>query len=311
MSRRDEASRSSRDSPGRGLVLPALFVLLALALLLALLPVFTGPDSRPETGGGHAGGSAATPDPASPSIEESDPRAMSRFERLSQSANRSSAAPEQQGRRWRDSFPWKPTIDEEAPYIPSAYTNTRLLSLDESRIINEQAHNYQRLKRFFADDSRFSIQFERMYGILSEYGKTNSPVTVSGIFEALWSYHHSLDRGDEAQAQASEDMMATYLYSPAWNNDILSVSDQGREEAEEIVERLIGEIDGMQQLPMPWQSTDEEERIGMSYYQILRTGDPDLVGDYLQPYAGWTRQRWEWFAIQRSNAFRRFLDPAD
>ena len=78
-------------------------------------------------------------------------------------------------------------------------------------------------------------------------------------------------------------------------------TDAGQEESREIAERLIKEIEGMDSLPRPFGETYEEFHIddngnhaAMSYNRRLSSGDPELVGDFLAPYEGWTEEDEEW-----------------
>ena len=72
--------------------------------------------------------------------------------------------------------------------------------------------NYVSLKRFYADDVRFTVQFEQMYGILAEYGRTNNPVLVSRVFQNLWRYQNP--QSSSYLGQSTKNSIIAKLSSP-------------------------------------------------------------------------------------------------
>ncbi len=289
-------SDNSKKNPRHYLVQLALSGLLVLVLVVSLLYVLNDTNGSSKTSGELAEQSSTPPSPSLPPGGESgngtELQSFPRYDRLMQATQQASDEPDNQNTDWRNNFPWKPTTDEDAPYVPSHHTNASSLSLSEKRLVNEQIQNHAQLKRFFSDDNRFSPQFEQLYEVLSEYGRTNNPVLISMVFRDLWIYSKHVEKGEEEFNDIFTMSMESFLSSPEWNNNFVS-STQGQIESEAIVKRLISEIGDMHLLPFPWPPTEEEQELKMSYEQILKSGDPDQVGDFLQPYVGWTKERRE------------------
>ena len=213
--------------------------------------------------------------------------------------------------KWKANFPWQPTTDPAVVYDPTRHhggkfsgswnspdwpkSNDPPYMKSVDRAVRE---NYVSLKRFYADDVRFTVQFEQMYGILAEYGRTNNPVLVSRVFQNLWRYQNP--QSSSYLGQSAKNSIIAKLSSPQWLNPHY-YTDAGEEESREIAERLIEEIEGIDSLPRPFGETYEEfhidddgNHVAMSYNRRLNSGDPELVGDFLVPYEGWTEEYEEW-----------------
>ena len=213
--------------------------------------------------------------------------------------------------KWKANFPWQPTTDPAVVYDPIrhhggkfrgswnspdwAKSNDPPYMRSVDRAVRE---NYVSLKRFYADDVRFTVQFEQMYGILAKYGRTNNPVLVSRVFQNLWRYQNP--KSSSYLRQSTKNSIVSKLSNPQWLNPHY-YTDAGQEESREIAEQLIEEIEGMDSLPRPFGETYEEfhiddngNHVAMSYNRRLSSGDSELVGDFLVPYEGWTEEYEEW-----------------
>ncbi len=202
--------------------------------------------------------------------------------------------------KWKANFPWQPTTDPAVVYDPikhhGGFGGFPDLPSDDppymrsvDRAVRE---NYVSLKRFYADDVRFTVQFEQMYGILAEYGRTNNPVMVGRVFWNLWLYQNPEKQGrDRSNLKTG---IAAWLSDPQWLNPHY-YTDVGQEESREIAERLVNEVKGMDILPRPFSfSAEEIDSESGDYYARLSSGDSELVGDFLVPYEGWTEEYEEW-----------------
>ena len=191
---------------------------------------------------------------------------------------------------WKANFPWPPATDPRVRYDPVKYAlGYRPTHAFEAAMLGRAESNHERLKRFYADDIRFSSQFEQACNILSEYGMTNNQVKTSWIFGHMWNYHQRKETNSQGALRARNSIVAN-LSQSGWNQPPYK-SEAEREERKEVyrmvARRLVDEVKGMETLPEPWPMTDEENRMQMSYGQMFQHGDPELVGDMLVPYAGW------------------------
>ena len=191
---------------------------------------------------------------------------------------------------WKANFPWPPATDPRVRYDPVKYAlGYRPTHAFEAAMLGRAESNHERLKRFYADDIRFSSQFEQTCNILSEYGMTNNQVLTSWIFGHMWNYHQRKETNPQRALRSRNSIVANLLRS-GWNRPPY-ISSAKREERKEVyrmvARRLVDEVKGMETLPVPWPMTDEENRMQMSYGQMFQHGDPELVGDMLVPYAGW------------------------
>ena len=140
----------------------------------------------------------------------------------------------------------------------------------------------------FFSETRYTAQFQSRYEILSKYERNYDPVLAIEIFHFLWNYHKFKDNDDKEANIYARGIVAA-LTDP-WNGDEYYFSDKGREEVEIIIEDLITNVKGMENLPVPWPMTEEEDGYGMTYTIRFRSGDPELVGDFLVPYKSWAKK---------------------
>lgn len=120
--------------------------------------------------------------------------------------------------KWKANFPYRPTTDPAVMHDPEV--NYRTLDgpgppyMENVRMAIRDNHNY--LSGFYVDDVRFTVQFEKMYGILAEYGRTNNPVMVGRVFWNLWLYQNPEKQGRERSNLKTG--IAAWLSDPQWLN---------------------------------------------------------------------------------------------
>ena len=85
---------------------------------------------------------------------------------------------------WEQNFPWKPTYD-------SAVTVTADMVSEDPRDLTAMRNHFA-LKKFFDNELRFSPQFEQLYRIMEEYDRTENPVALGRAFDAVREYHRIL-----------------------------------------------------------------------------------------------------------------------
>lgn len=210
---------------------------------------------------------------------------------------------------WEQNFPWQPTYD-------SAVTATAdMVSGDPEEDIRT-ANNHFDLKKFFGNELRFSPQLEQLFRIMEEYDRTENPVALGRAFDALREYHRILlwenldeikrkSNGEPARRRVRGDLITLSDGSRAWKrtdewetftwgeaaedmrNNIASAIAAERHwphqdpmpyyQAEEVVERLINEIHG-------WEDVKDRLVMGIpaDARRSLKVGDPLLT-----PYAGY------------------------
>lgn len=194
--------------------------------------------------------------------------------------------------KWKANFPYRPTTDPAVMRDPEVNYSTLdgpgPPYMENVRMAIRDNHNY--LSGFYADDVLYTVQFEKMYGILAEYGRTNNPVMVGRVFEDLWLYQNP-EKTRWSRSKMKESIAAE-LSGSHWLNPHY-YTDAGEEESREIAERLIEEIEGMDSLPRPFYGNIHDDD-PVSYFDRLKLENPELVGDFLVPYEGWTEEYEEW-----------------
>ena len=209
---------------------------------------------------------------------------------------------------WEQNFPWKPTYD------PAVTVTANMIS-DDPRSM-EATDNHFDLKKFFDNELRFSPQFEQLYRIMEEYDRTENPVALGVAFDALREYHRILlwenldeikmkSNGKPARRRVRGDLITLLDGTQAWtrtdewetftwgeaaddmrNNIESAIAAEWRwphkermpyDQAEEVVERLISEIHG-------WEDVKDWLVMGIpaDARMALKVGDPLLT-----PYEGY------------------------
>ena len=216
-------------------------------------------------------------------------------------------------RGWKARFPWKPTRAPEGHFTAEMFTYDfagQFYSYDdygeagmayytgqdhrtlELGLINEVKGGHPWLKRFFHSEERFTSQFEQLHDILAEYGRMDDPVEPSimmAIFRKLWKYNNSLETRQDTISSIELSLSREDWFNPYY------YTEKGMEEGKLIAERLVDEIQGMDGWPKPfWSSTEEEMAVGMTYYQMLISGDPKYSEEILVPYEGWVDDYRAW-----------------
>ena len=83
---------------------------------------------------------------------------------------------------WKKNFPWKPTYD-------LAVTVTADMLSDDPKEGLTAVKHHCHLESFFASELRYSPQFEQIYKIMEKHGRTENPLALATIFDALQNYH--------------------------------------------------------------------------------------------------------------------------
>ncbi len=144
------------------------------------------------------------------------------------------------------------------------------------------------MRSFFEGESRFTAQFEQLYGILEEHGRGDNPRSTADIYSALWHYHDYLQKPLEEDSRAyslqEERFNTNAEMAEVWFESIVYSLHAEREwpdrefmpEAEAIAirDRIINEIQGMDELPYPEFAVDHDYRdeleVGFSSLVISR-----------------------------------------
>ena len=190
---------------------------------------------------------------------------------------------------------------------------------------NNAAANHKKLKRFFADEIRFTRQFEECYRILKEHGRGHNPVQVLEVFEALRDYQYTtqfdpeeelpkekqwsgeVTWGDRAE-EFYEYLMGDLNRAGGWLNARYA-SEAGKAEAIGIRDRLIREVKGMNELPeriMDYANSGSGFDRDSPEGQALINGEEEL----LVPYVGWYRESQEYWGEQ-TRQFRISYEQGD
>ena len=269
-------------------------------------------------------------------------RAVSAVDRIMNPVSLKEKAAELEAKRlahWKANFPWKPTHDPNVQFDPDLHLewdfNPMEASEEERRrwenrrkLTSTQIYacaNHRKLKRFFADEIRFTRQFEQCYRILEEHGRGHNPVQVLEVFEALRDYQYTtqfdpeeelpkekqwpdeVTWGDRAE-QFYEYLMGDLNNSGGWLNARYA-SEAGKAEAIGIRDRLIREVKGMNELPeriMDYANSGSGFTKESPEGQALINGEEEL----LVPYVGWYRESQEYWGEQ-TRQFRISYEEGD
>ena len=233
---------------------------------------------------------------------------------------------------WKANFPWKPTHDPVHKFVPERHlSDLRNAPSDPSDLMGQfpdynmarwediHAGDYHmRLKKFFEDESRFSRQFQQVYKILNEEGRSHNPAIAMRIFRSLHRYKHALTlpedwqdplfgKSREQEVEFYYKSMRGWLSDSEWLNPNYS-TEEGKVEAERIRDRLVNEAQGMEELPRDTMeyttSTGLSSRSEMG--KALLSGEEEM----LVPYEGWYEEAREFYANQRYQ-FKRSIEEGD
>ena len=233
---------------------------------------------------------------------------------------------------WKANFPWKPTHDPAHKFIPERHLiDLRNDQSDPSDLMGQfpdynmarrediHAGDYHmRLKKFFEDESRFSRQFQQVYEILNEEGRGHNPAIAIRIFRSLLRYKHALTlpedwqdplfgKSREQEVEFYYNSMRGWLSDLEWLNPDYS-TEEGKSEAERIRDRLVNEVQGMEELP--------RDVIEYATRTGLDSNDPEVHGllsgeeEMLVPYKGWYEEAQGFYANQRYQ-FKRSIEEGD
>ena len=233
---------------------------------------------------------------------------------------------------WKANFPWKPTYDPAHKFVPERHLiDFRNAQSDPSDLMGQfpdynmarwediHAGDYHmRLKKFFEDESRFSLQFQQVYKILNENERGHNPAIAMRIFRSLLRYKHALtlpeDWQDPIFGKSREQEVEFYYKSmrgwfsdSEWLNPDYS-TEESKAEAERIRDRLVNEVQGMEELPRDTMeyttSTGLSSRSEMG--KALLSGEEEM----LVPYEGWYEEAQGFYANQRYQ-FKRSIEEGD
>jgi len=209
---------------------------------------------------------------------------------------------------WKVNFPWKPTHDPYLKSDPGRYLaeSKRLGPMSATDMFT--GANHYVLKNFFDDESRFSPQFEKFYRILEENDRGHDPVAAAAVFHSLRSYYHAAyEHGENDEINEGDNIPIRGLKVKTWGqyaDKLLGslhvklitsrwhrpgfLSEEGRADAFGLIERLLGEVEGLDKLP-----------VDVMEYAIvsgMNSTNPEAAGvlsgeeELLVPYVGWTEE---------------------
>ena len=268
-------------------------------------------------------------------------RAATAVDRLMNPVSIKEKAAELEAKRlahWKANFPWKSTRDPDVQFDPDLHLEWRINPMEASeeemrqwkareRTITQSnaGANHKKLKRFFADEIRFTRQFEQCYRILEEHGRVHNPVQVLEVFEALRDYQYTtqfdpeeelpkekqwpdvVTWGDRSE-ESYECLMGDLNRAGGWLNARYA-SEAGKAEAIGIRDRLIREVKGMNELPeriMDYANSGSGFTKDSPEGQAMINGEEEL----LMPYVGWYRESQEYWGEQ-TRQFRISYEEGD
>ena len=183
---------------------------------------------------------------------------------------------------WKANFPYKPTTDPDV-VIPEG----------KARFPIRRNHGYMR--HFFENETRFTAQFEQLYRILEKHGRGDNPMTTVNIFEDLRLYQKNRQKAPNERngvydhieeryltnAEAAEDdkeaILGTLQSEKMWP----VLGGMPEEEAVDLRDRIITEIQGVDKLPPSGMTTPDATKyvfvINGDYSDELEAGDSPLV----------------------------------
>ncbi len=222
---------------------------------------------------------------------------------------------------WKANFPWKPTHDVALKFNPRKHIGgfPRGAPIRMRNHEDLEAANYHlRLKNFFEDEDRFLPQFQQVYEILNEHERGHNPALIPGIFHDLLCYKQTLalleDWRPREEERNREQLLELYygsmlgrLSESEWLN-MEFLTEEGKEEARQIRDCLIHEVQGTEELPR------DTMEYGIS--GGLDSNSPEAQGllsgeeEMLVPYEGWYEKAPEFYANQRYQ-FKRSMEEGD
>lgn len=183
---------------------------------------------------------------------------------------------------WKANFPYKPTTDPDV-VIPEG----------KARFPIRRNHGYMR--HFFENETRFTAQFEQLYRILEKHGRGDNPMRTVNIFEDLRLYQKNRQKAPNERnglydhieerhltnAEAAEDdkeaILGTLQSEKMWP----VLGGMPEEEAVDLRDRIITEIQGVDKLPPSGMTTPDATKyvfvINGDYSDELEAGDSPLV----------------------------------
>ena len=214
-------------------------------------------------------------------------------------------------RNWKANFPFPPITDPNLKYSHEDYISdppNRRIAPVKIGIMDD----HESLKRFYADDLRYSKEFESMYHILAESGRTNNVIPMIQMFWNLWKYHNHIDTDEEYAMKHKESVFSILRDSGGWMIPNLRTKEREPEDRM-IQEQLINATSGLADLPEPWPMTAEERAHGKSYAQSFREGNAENIGDILVPYVGHAEELQQFvknkYSMSLEKQMRSSLEP--
>lgn len=226
--------------------------------------------------------------------------------------------------QWINNFPWTPTHDSKLVFDPNRHFANRALG-NKSNTDMETRINHSYLRKFFQNDERFLPQFEEFYRIMAQHDRGHNPVMVGRCFWAFKQYHHAafehhpgdfvLDNGEKIkkglfsyltwgdEVEGYRESLCGYLQHWAWLNPTFKTA-KGEADAYALINRLVSEIDGMDQLPVNVMSGAEILWDEHPDAQALLSGEEEL----LVPYAGWNEESERHWGEQTRQFEKSFAD---
>ena len=192
---------------------------------------------------------------------------------------------------WKANFPYKPTTD------PDVIITQEMLEDGDPTV----EYNHMFLRSFFESESRFTPQFEQLYRILEEHDRGDNPVAAGKIFDSLRQYHRHLQKDPEGQsttyshrlerrrtnAEVAEMFKEAIVYTLHAERRWPDREFMPEDEAIAIRDRIVNEIQGMEEMPDPGFSSSngyrEELEVGFSPLMI----SPGWQSAYDKWNAGW------------------------
>ena len=194
---------------------------------------------------------------------------------------------------WKANFPYKPTTD------PDVVITQEMLEDGDPTV----EHNHMFLRSFFESEGRFTPQFEQLYGILKEHGRGDNPAAAAKIFDSLQSYHRYRQRDPDALCRSSFTGTGTERRNHT-NGELAEMFQEAivyclhaermwpdrefmpEDEAIAIRDRIVNEIQGMEEMPDPGFSEVND------YMDELEVGLSPLVisPGWQAAYDEWDRQ---------------------
>ncbi len=212
--------------------------------------------------------------------------------------------------KWKATFPWKPTREPKLNHFAQKYLVEAYKPDSNLRASKEESAaggNHYTLKNFFADEARFSRQFQHVWQILDEHGRGHNPVLVAAIFRELLLYKHAVKNDDWSRHPEWYEPVLGNLEAWEWLRPEF-MTEEGQEEARSTRDRLIHEVPGMEELDPS--TMDYALEAGINRYGEEAKGLIAGEEEMLTPYEGWYQQAKDYWDEQRYQ-FARALEEGD